>query len=101
MQTISENRHLKIGGLVFPNLDQCDFTGPPDLLTIRSTSSSVILATKRAPPLCPLPDICRSLGWYQSSGVALSKDVPSSIQEHAHISPVWYTPWIACKEIAG
>lgn len=33
MQTISENRHLKIGGLVFPNLDQCDFTGPFEALS--------------------------------------------------------------------
>lgn len=33
MQTFTENRHLKIGGLIFPNLDQCDFTGPFEVLS--------------------------------------------------------------------
>jgi cyclohexyl-isocyanide hydratase len=33
MQAITANRHLKIGGLIFPNLDQCDFTGPFEALS--------------------------------------------------------------------
>lgn len=33
MQKIPESRHLKIGGLIFPNMDQCDFTGPFEALS--------------------------------------------------------------------
>ncbi|VVE89650.1 DJ-1/PfpI family protein [Pandoraea bronchicola] len=33
MKTIPENRHLKIGGLIFPSMDQCDFTGPFEVLS--------------------------------------------------------------------
>jgi len=33
MQTIPEGRHLRIGGLIFPNMDQCDFTGPFEALS--------------------------------------------------------------------
>jgi cyclohexyl-isocyanide hydratase len=33
MTTIPEHRHLKIGGLIFPNMDQCDFTGPFEVLS--------------------------------------------------------------------
>jgi len=33
MDGISENQHLKIGDLVFPNMDQCDFTGPFEVLS--------------------------------------------------------------------
>ncbi|ONN64961.1 DJ-1/PfpI family protein [Herbaspirillum sp. VT-16-41] len=30
---ISNDIHLKIGGLIFPNMDQCDFTGPFEALS--------------------------------------------------------------------
>ncbi len=33
MQEISESRHLTIGGLIFPDMDQCDFTGPFEVLS--------------------------------------------------------------------
>jgi cyclohexyl-isocyanide hydratase len=33
MEKISENKHLKIGSLIFPNMDQCDFTGPFEALS--------------------------------------------------------------------
>ncbi len=33
MVAIPEHRHLKIGGLIFPNMDQCDFTGPFEALS--------------------------------------------------------------------
>lgn len=33
MQTTPEGRHLRIGGLIFPNMDQCDFTGPFEALS--------------------------------------------------------------------
>lgn len=33
MQTIPAEKHLKIGGLIFPNMDQCDFTGPFEALS--------------------------------------------------------------------
>ncbi|AEI82059.1 hypothetical protein CNE_BB1p06390 (plasmid) [Cupriavidus necator N-1] len=33
MQKIPADRHLKIGGLIFPNMDQCDFTGPFEALS--------------------------------------------------------------------
>ncbi|MBP0623108.1 DJ-1/PfpI family protein [Cupriavidus consociatus] len=33
MQMIPADRHLKIGGLIFPNMDQCDFTGPFEALS--------------------------------------------------------------------
>jgi cyclohexyl-isocyanide hydratase len=32
MSTITLDTHLTIGGLVFPNMDQCDFTGPFEAL---------------------------------------------------------------------
>lgn len=30
---ISEERHLRIGALIFPDMDQCDFTGPFEVLS--------------------------------------------------------------------
>lgn len=33
MATIPENRHLEIGGLILPDMDQCDFTGPFEALS--------------------------------------------------------------------
>lgn len=39
MQDVPENQHLKIGGLIFPNMDQCDFTGPFEVLSRISNST--------------------------------------------------------------
>lgn len=33
MQAISEERHLSIGALIYPDMDQCDFTGPFEVLS--------------------------------------------------------------------
>lgn len=33
MRAISENRHLNIGALIYPEMDQCDFTGPFEVLS--------------------------------------------------------------------
>lgn len=33
IQAISQDTHLRIGGLIFPNMDQCDFTGPFEVLS--------------------------------------------------------------------
>jgi cyclohexyl-isocyanide hydratase len=33
MAAIPEHRRLEIGGLIFPNMDQCDFTGPFEVLS--------------------------------------------------------------------
>lgn len=33
MQKLSDSRHLLIGGLIFPDMDQCDFTGPFEVLS--------------------------------------------------------------------
>jgi cyclohexyl-isocyanide hydratase len=33
MQKISPDRHLMIGGIIFPDMDQCDFTGPFEVLS--------------------------------------------------------------------
>lgn len=30
---IARDRHLRIGGLIFPDMDQCDFTGPFEVLS--------------------------------------------------------------------
>ena len=33
MKSLSSARHLNIGALIFPNMDQCDFTGPFEVLS--------------------------------------------------------------------
>ncbi|XYK64824.1 DJ-1/PfpI family protein [Serratia nematodiphila] len=39
MQKTPESRHLTIGGLIFHNMDQCDFTGPFEVLSRISNST--------------------------------------------------------------
>lgn len=36
---ISEERHLRIGALIFPDMDQCDFTGPFEALSLIPNST--------------------------------------------------------------
>ena len=37
--------HLKIGGMIFPNMDQCDFTGPFEALARASSMGETTLVT--------------------------------------------------------
>jgi len=32
MSTVADDVHLSIGGLIYPDMDQCDFTGPFEAL---------------------------------------------------------------------
>lgn len=48
--TIANEIHLKIGGLIFPNMDQCDFTGPFEALA-RVPNSSFMTIWKDTQPV--------------------------------------------------
>ena len=50
MTTIPADVHLKIGGLIFPNMDQCDFTGPFEALA-RVPNSSFLTIWKDKNPV--------------------------------------------------
>lgn len=47
--TIPLDVHLKIGGMIFPNMDQCDFTGPFEALARVPNSSFMTLWKDRLP----------------------------------------------------
>jgi cyclohexyl-isocyanide hydratase len=62
MPTIDPNVHLVIGALIFPNMDQCDFTGPFETLARVPNSTFVTIARDKSPVrdlkgLRILPDI--------------------------------------------
>jgi cyclohexyl-isocyanide hydratase len=62
MQTIDSNVHLTIGALIYPDMDQCDFTGPFEALVRVPNSTFVIIARDESPVrdlkgLRILPDI--------------------------------------------
>ena len=47
--TIPLDVHLKIGGIIFPNMDQCDFTGPFEALARVPNSSFVTIWKDKNP----------------------------------------------------
>lgn len=47
--SIPLDTHLKIGGLIFPNMDQCDFTGPFEALARVPNSSFMTIWRDRQP----------------------------------------------------
>ncbi len=47
--TIPLDTHLKIGGIIFPNMDQCDFTGPFEALARIPNSSFFTLWKDKQP----------------------------------------------------
>ncbi|WP_118183876.1 DJ-1/PfpI family protein [Paraburkholderia phosphatilytica] len=47
--TIPSDIHLKIGGIIFPNMDQCDFTGPFEALARVPNSSFVTIWKDKNP----------------------------------------------------
>lgn len=47
--TISLDIHLKIGGIIFPNMDQCDFTGPFEALARVPNSSFMTIWKDKNP----------------------------------------------------
>jgi len=47
--TISSDIHLKIGGIIFPDMDQCDFTGPFEALARVPNSSFFTLWKDKNP----------------------------------------------------
>lgn len=53
MEASTQSGHLKIGALIFPNMDQCDFTGPFEALS-RIPDSSFHTIWKN---LGPVPDM--------------------------------------------
>jgi len=46
---MSERQHLQIGAILFPQMDQADFTGPFEVLSRISDSTFHILAKQKAP----------------------------------------------------
>src|SRR5579871_2342734 len=46
-------KHLTIGALVFPRMDQIDFTGPFEVLS-RIPSSSIVVIAKTKSPVCDI-----------------------------------------------
>jgi cyclohexyl-isocyanide hydratase len=46
---ISLDIHLKIGGIIFPNMDQCDFTGPFEALARVPNSSFMTIWKDKSP----------------------------------------------------
>lgn len=62
MSTINPDVHLTIGALIFPDMDQCDFTGPFEALARVPDSTFVTIARDKSPVrdlkgLRILPDI--------------------------------------------
>jgi cyclohexyl-isocyanide hydratase len=49
VMTIPLDVHLKIGGMIFPNMDQCDFTGPFEALARVPNSSFMTLWKDKNP----------------------------------------------------
>jgi cyclohexyl-isocyanide hydratase len=49
MQTIESSIHLTIGALIYPGMDQCDFTGPFEALVRVPNSTFVTIARDEAP----------------------------------------------------
>jgi cyclohexyl-isocyanide hydratase len=49
MSTITLDTHLTIGGLVFPNMDQCDFTGPFEALARVPNSKFLTIWKEKRP----------------------------------------------------
>ena len=49
MSHIPEEIHLNIGAIIFPNLDQIDFTGPFEVLSRLPNSSFYILWKEKTP----------------------------------------------------
>jgi cyclohexyl-isocyanide hydratase len=49
MQTIDPSIHLTIGALIFPDMDQCDFTGPFEALSRVPNSTFVTIAKDLSP----------------------------------------------------
>jgi len=49
MPTIDPATHLMIGALIFPNMDQCDFTGPFEALARVPNSTFVTIARDKSP----------------------------------------------------
>ena len=48
--TSNPNQHIKIGAIIFPNMDQCDFTGPFEVLS-RLPDSTFHVVWKRKEPI--------------------------------------------------
>lgn len=53
---ISNDVHLKIGGLIFPNMDQCDFTGPFEALS-RIPNSTFYTIWKNKEPVADMRNL--------------------------------------------
>jgi len=49
MPSIDPNIHLTIGALIFPDMDQCDFTGPFEALARVPNSTFVTIARDKSP----------------------------------------------------
>jgi cyclohexyl-isocyanide hydratase len=49
MSAIDSNVHLMIGALIFPDMDQCDFTGPFEALARVPNSTFVTIAREKSP----------------------------------------------------
>ncbi|MGH9613839.1 MAG: DJ-1/PfpI family protein, partial [Bryobacteraceae bacterium] len=49
MENIPREKHLNIGGIVFPQMDQIDFTGPFEVLSRIPNSTFHVLWKDRAP----------------------------------------------------
>src|SRR6266850_8421515 len=49
MNIVPDSVHLQIGGILFPELDQADFTGPFEVLSRIPNSTFHILATSKQP----------------------------------------------------
>jgi cyclohexyl-isocyanide hydratase len=49
MKTLSPDTHLTIGALIFPDMDQCDFTGPFEALSRVPNSTFVTIAKDLSP----------------------------------------------------
>jgi cyclohexyl-isocyanide hydratase len=64
----SANGHLKIGGLIFPDLDQCDFTGPFEVLSRLPNSTFYTLWKDK--------NIVRDMRGMQLVADTLFKDAP-------------------------
>ncbi|MFJ2995490.1 DJ-1/PfpI family protein [Pandoraea sp. NPDC087047] len=98
MKMIPGDRHLKIGGLIFPNMDQCDFTGPFEVLSRIPNSTfhtlwrdKSIVRDMRGLQMvpdtsfeeAPQLDVLLVPGGYGQEEVAADEDVLAFIREQA------------------
>ena len=98
MQTICKEKHLSIGALIFPEMDQCDFTGPfevlariPDSTFYTLWKEKEIIRDKRGMQLlpdtslaeAPQLDVLLVPGGYGQEQVATDSEVLAFIRQQA------------------